>query len=35
VIAKDLSALVEFPQSYRHAGVPRAISLRNPEQSSR
>lgn len=23
---KDLSSLVEFPQSYRHAGIPRAIN---------
>ena len=32
MIAKDLSALVEFPQSYRHAGVPRSISWEQVEQ---
>jgi integrase/recombinase XerD len=32
VIAKDLSSLVEFPQSYRHAGVPRSISLEQVER---
>jgi site-specific recombinase XerD len=32
VIAKDLSALVEFPQSYRHAGVPRSISWEQVEK---
>jgi integrase/recombinase XerD len=26
LMAKDFSSLVEFPQSYRHAGVPRSIS---------
>lgn len=32
VMAKDLSSLVEFPQSYRHAGVPRSISWEQVEQ---
>jgi integrase/recombinase XerD len=32
VIAKDLNALVEFPQSYRHAGVPRSISWERVEK---
>lgn len=32
VIARDLSSLVEFPQSYRHAGVPRSISWEQVEQ---
>jgi site-specific recombinase XerD len=32
VLAKDLSSLVEFPQSYRHAGVPRSISWEQVEQ---
>ena len=32
VIAKDLSALVEFPRSYRHAGVPRSISWEQVEK---
>ena len=32
VIAKDLSALVEFPRSYRHAGVPRSIGWEQVEQ---
>ena len=32
VIAKDLSALVAFPQSYRHAGVPRSMSWEQVEQ---
>lgn len=32
VTAKDLSSLVEFPQSYRHAGVPRSISWEQVEQ---
>lgn len=32
VIAKDLSVLVEFPQSYRHAGLPRSISWEQVEQ---
>jgi site-specific recombinase XerD len=32
VIAKDLSSLVEFPQSYRHAGVPRSISWEQVER---
>lgn len=32
VIAKDLSSLVEFPLSYRHAGVPRSISWEQVEQ---
>jgi integrase/recombinase XerD len=26
ILSKDLSSLVEFPQSYRHAGIPRAIN---------
>ena len=32
MIAKDLSSLVEFPQSYRHASVPRSISLEQIER---
>ena len=32
VTAKDLSTLVEFPQSYRHAGLPRSISWEQVEQ---
>lgn len=32
VLAKDLSSLVEFPQSYRHAHVPRSISWEQVEQ---
>jgi site-specific recombinase XerD len=32
VTAKDLSSLVEFPQSYRHEGVPRSISWEQVEQ---
>lgn len=32
VTARDLSSLVEFPQSYRHAGVPRSISWEQVEQ---
>ncbi len=32
VLAKDLSALVEFPLSYRHANVPRSISWEQVEQ---
>jgi site-specific recombinase XerD len=32
VIAKDLSSLVEFPQSYRHSGVPRSISWEQVER---
>lgn len=32
VIAKDLSSLVEFPQSYRHAGIPRSISWEQVER---
>jgi site-specific recombinase XerD len=32
VTAKDLSSLVEFPQSYRHAGLPRSISWEQVEQ---
>jgi site-specific recombinase XerD len=32
VIAKDLSSLVEFPQSYRHANIPRSISWEQVEQ---
>jgi len=32
VTAKDLSSLVEFPQSYRHAGLPRSISWDQVEQ---
>ena len=26
VLSRDLSSLVEFPQSYRHAGIPRSIN---------
>lgn len=32
VLAKDLSPLLEFPQSYRHAQVPRSISWEQVEQ---
>lgn len=32
VIARDLSPLVEFPQAYRHAGLPRSISWDQVEQ---
>ena len=32
VLTKDLSSLVEFPQSYRHAAVPRSISWEQVEQ---
>jgi len=32
VIRKDLSTLVEFPQSYRHSGIPRSISWEQVEQ---
>jgi integrase/recombinase XerD len=32
VMIKDLSPLVQFPQSYRHAGVPRSISWDQVEQ---
>lgn len=32
VTVKDLSSLVEFPQSYRHAGLPRSISWEQVEQ---
>ncbi len=32
VLLRDLSSLVEFPQSYRHAGVPRSISWEQVEQ---
>jgi integrase/recombinase XerD len=32
VLLKDLSSLVEFPQSYRHAAVPRSISWEQVEQ---
>lgn len=32
VMAKDVSSLVEFPQSYRHAGVPRSISWEQVER---
>ena len=32
VLAKDLSALVEFPQSYRLSGIPRSISWEQVEQ---
>lgn len=32
VLIKDLSSLVEFPQSYRHAHVPRSISWEQVEQ---
>jgi integrase/recombinase XerD len=32
VVAKDFSSLVEFPQSYRHASVPRSISWEQVER---
>jgi site-specific recombinase XerD len=32
VVSRDLSPLVEFPQSYRHAGIPRSISWDQVEQ---
>lgn len=32
VLGKDLSSLVEFPQSYRHAHVPRSIGWDQVEQ---
>lgn len=32
VMAKDISSLVEFPQSYRHAGIPRSMSWEQVEQ---
>ena len=32
VLLKDLSSLVGFPQSYRHAAVPRSISWEQVEQ---
>jgi integrase/recombinase XerD len=32
VMAKDFSSLVEFPQSYRHAGLPRSISWEQVER---
>lgn len=32
VTTKDLSTLIEFPQSYRHAGLPRSISWEQVEQ---
>ncbi len=32
VLAKDFSSLVELPQSYRHAHVPRSISWEQVEQ---
>ncbi|HEX7325309.1 MAG TPA: site-specific integrase [Rhodanobacteraceae bacterium] len=32
VIARDLSPVVEFPQAYRHAGLPRSISWEQVEQ---
>jgi len=32
VISKDLSSCVEFPQSYRHASIPRSISWEQVEQ---
>lgn len=32
VLAKDFSSLVEFPQSYRHASIPRSISWEQVEQ---
>lgn len=32
VLARDLSALVEFPRRYRDAGIPRAISWEQVEQ---
>lgn len=32
VLAKDLSLLVEFPQSYRLSGIPRAIGWEQVEQ---
>lgn len=32
VMRKDFSSLVEFPQSYRHAGIPRSITWEQVEQ---
>jgi integrase/recombinase XerD len=32
ILLKDLSPLVEFPQAYRYAGIPRAISWEQVEQ---
>jgi site-specific recombinase XerD len=32
VLTKDLSSLVEFPQSYRHANIPRSIPWEQVEQ---
>lgn len=32
VLARDLSSLVEFPQSYRHAHIPRSIQWEQVEQ---
>jgi len=32
VLAKDLSSLVEFPQSYRLSGIPRSIAWEQVEQ---
>ena len=32
VIAKDLSPLVEFPQHFRHSGIPRSISWEQVER---
>lgn len=32
VLAKDLSAIVEFPQSYRLSGIPRSIAWEQVEQ---
>lgn len=32
VLAKDFSSLVEFPQSYRHANIPRSITWEQVEQ---
>jgi site-specific recombinase XerD len=32
VLAKDFSSLIEFPQSYRHAGIPRSIRWEQVEQ---
>ena len=32
VLAKDLSSLVEFPQSYRLSGIPRSITWEQVEQ---
>lgn len=32
VLAKDLSSAIEFPQSFRHSGIPRSISWDQVEQ---